>query len=396
VDQARSKLVEAFQHAELNRNQYWPGKAWSLLKLREAEQLIEGDTDRIEKLLAEQRQAALAAWERREQATEAFDHLVATFSAAGTGDEPDYPYLARGRRLADLGRLDEAEADFNKAVELAPENPQTLAARARFLAERGEIAKAQADYDALLTLVTPRGDLRVKRYVEREIGLNEAVLDDWRRREPRPYALGRISADRLLRRGEWREAAAAYVEAGTDAFHEQHAAGLYCLLADRQAYDESCARHAALVAGKEAYEYSRLFILGLWPGAPNDELTQFMEARLPIPDEQGWRRFPVGLALYRHGRYAEAERELNRALAGQSAWQYNARFWPVLAMICWQTGRQEEAREWLRRCDWWAEFLRPGADIPNEPVEHVNNHFEWLATHILCREAKALIEGPPR
>src|SRR4029450_4351550 len=63
-----------------------------------------------------------------------------------------WPYLARGRRLVELGRLEEAEADFNEAVELAPNDPDVLAARAVFLADSGKPDRAAADFHAALNL----------------------------------------------------------------------------------------------------------------------------------------------------------------------------------------------------------------------------------------------------
>jgi tetratricopeptide (TPR) repeat protein len=355
---------------------------------REAVELIRGDAieldARFHAFLAERQRL----WETRDPLICAFDDGV-----RNAANDP-HAYLARGKRLAELGRFDEAEADFNKAVELAPDDVETLAARARFQAQRGDAVKAQAEFAALLALATSRRDLLVTRFVEREIGQCETVLEYWRQREPTTAALGRIRAERLLRRGEWREAAAAFEETAEHAFREQFAAALYCLLNDRKAYEEACSRHAALAAANDpaAHEYGRLFILALWPGAPLEELTQLMEDRLPVEGEPFWRRFPVALAFYRHARYADAERELTQSLAGPAGWQAKARFWAVLAMTCWRTGRPAEARQWLRLCDWWTDFHRPGAEIPNDIAPYVNAHFEWLATHILYREAKALIE----
>ena len=59
---------------------------------------------------------------------------------------------ARGRRLAELGRFNEAEADFNKAVEVAPKDPEVLTARGLFLADFGYADRAAADLDGALGL----------------------------------------------------------------------------------------------------------------------------------------------------------------------------------------------------------------------------------------------------
>jgi tetratricopeptide (TPR) repeat protein len=147
-DEAVAALEEAFQRAAQPAG-YWPLRVWFLTKLREAEKQITGGTDRSDKMLVEDRQAALADWESRDSATAAFDHLVATYRRPGTpATTPSYPYLARGQRLFELGRLNEAEADFDKAAELAPDNIDTLLVRARFHAERGNVARARDEFEA--------------------------------------------------------------------------------------------------------------------------------------------------------------------------------------------------------------------------------------------------------
>ena len=85
-------------------------------------------------------------------------------------------YLARARRLAELERFDEAEADFNKALELAPENAEALVARARFHAERGDVEHARADFDAALRLVRTGRSTASLLTVELELGRHAAVL----------------------------------------------------------------------------------------------------------------------------------------------------------------------------------------------------------------------------
>ena len=56
--------------------------------------------------------------QNRDPKTAAFDHLVETYGRISSEKDPEYPYLMRGRRLAELGRYDAAAADFSKVVEL--------------------------------------------------------------------------------------------------------------------------------------------------------------------------------------------------------------------------------------------------------------------------------------
>ena len=79
---------------------------------------------------------------------------------------PDAPAI----RLAELGRLNDAEADFNKAVELEPAAVEALVARARFHAQRGDVDRARTDFDAALKLApTSKSGFSVGA-VERELG----------------------------------------------------------------------------------------------------------------------------------------------------------------------------------------------------------------------------------
>src|SRR5262249_19695693 len=86
--------------------------------------------------------------------TAAFDQALLFGSIDGAA-MPKFPqpYLARGKRLAELGRLDEAETAFNRAVELRPDDPDVLAARAVFLADSGKPERAAADFDVALNLI---------------------------------------------------------------------------------------------------------------------------------------------------------------------------------------------------------------------------------------------------
>src|SRR5262249_19632108 len=88
----------------------------------------------------------------------AFDQAVlfGSVDAVGQAKFPQ-PYLARGRRLAELGRAGEAEADFNKAGELGPGNADVLAPRGVFLADSGRPEKAAADFHAALNLFDDTG-----------------------------------------------------------------------------------------------------------------------------------------------------------------------------------------------------------------------------------------------
>jgi tetratricopeptide (TPR) repeat protein len=240
-DEAVATLEEAFQPAAQLAG-YWPLRVWFLTKLREAEKQITGGTVRSDKLLAEDRQAALADWESRDPATAAFDHLVATYRRSGTpATGPSYPFLARGQRLFELGRLNEAEADFDKAAELAPDDIDTLLARARFHAERGNVARARDEFEVTLNKAAAakaKEGEPLRLIVEREIARHEAVLNEWLAQSNHAW-LRRVRADRQMQLGNWQQAAESLKH--DDHFTQKtRLAGLSCLLGDDEGFRSAC------------------------------------------------------------------------------------------------------------------------------------------------------------
>ena len=77
---------------------------------------------------------------------------------------PDNPraYNNRGRALGDLGRFDEALADFNRTLALNPANSDAYNNRANILVQRGQLDEAIADCNRALALA-PRMDYQVSR-----------------------------------------------------------------------------------------------------------------------------------------------------------------------------------------------------------------------------------------
>ena len=107
---------------------------------REACQLIHGDSVDVDGRFEEYVKKRRSLWEAHDPLTFAFDEAIRNAPQNG------HAWLARGKRLAELGRLDEAEADFHRAVAVAPNDPQVLTARAIFYADHGQVDKAAADF----------------------------------------------------------------------------------------------------------------------------------------------------------------------------------------------------------------------------------------------------------
>ncbi len=114
--------------------------------LLEAEAAIDPDepSSRAQMLAVERE---LADWWQTSPETMIQDLAVYTTATDGSTNIAFLqPYVARGKRLAELKRFDEAEADFNKAVELKPNDSDVLYARAAFYADRGDSERAVAEF----------------------------------------------------------------------------------------------------------------------------------------------------------------------------------------------------------------------------------------------------------
>jgi Flp pilus assembly protein TadD len=100
----------------------------------------------------------------------------------------------------------------------------------------------------------------------------------------------------------------------------------------------------------------------------------------------------LGATLYRAGRFEEAARRLEEAVAAQGR-DGTALDWIFLAMAHARSGRPETAREWLARAVATVERPNgpgpPGSSDPVPPPWQDELEFE-----LLCREAKALVLAP--
>jgi eukaryotic-like serine/threonine-protein kinase len=211
----------------------------------------------------------------------------------------------------------------------------------------------------------------------------------------------------LGEKGQWEAAAAAYARAFADEVPELP--GLYCQQAiirltvgDRAGYRSSCQHLFDMlrVSGND----ERWWIdctaeaLALAPASSAETGQALVLARRRAdlnPDPASEQT--LGLALYRAGRFAEAEAHLSRSLVRNPDWNLHPENWLILAMIHHQLGRPDEARRWLERAERWiANHLsdRPGGVERAIPAGW---HFTGgMRFHLRLREARALIlAGPP-
>ncbi|MHC4740892.1 MAG: tetratricopeptide repeat protein [Planctomycetota bacterium] len=133
-------------------NNFSMGLSLALLKIQQNEfdeatklldQLSEKDPDSIQVLVA---RVQLHVREgKADEALKLCNQII-------ENDKTASAYIIRGRTLVSLGRFDEAGADYDRAVEAEPENPNLLATRSDFYSMTGQKDKAIADIEAALKL----------------------------------------------------------------------------------------------------------------------------------------------------------------------------------------------------------------------------------------------------
>jgi tetratricopeptide (TPR) repeat protein len=92
---------------------------------QEAEQLIANTTNQTDARINNLYEQRELAREQFDIDTEAFDAAILFFQ------KKPHLYIARGQRLAELGRFEDARADFDRASELARDDPEVSTARLR-------------------------------------------------------------------------------------------------------------------------------------------------------------------------------------------------------------------------------------------------------------------------
>ena len=355
----------------------------------EAFRLIRGADARLDVSLEPLYAAARAGAKSADPATAEFDVAIKAY--------PDQPrlYLARADRLAELGRAEEAAADFSKVVELKPD-ASFWKARGLAAADRGRIDEAAAAFAEALAGVpgdrtwnSPRSRLIV--------GLAARDGAFSRLMELRPgdvdLHLGRGRYHAM--RGEWSRALADYerylpsAPAGCEEWTEY--AALLLLAGDAPGY-RAFARGLARREGGTADPIARFVLartcgLGADLGVDPEQLIGWARLAFSHADKP-WYHHALGLALYRAGRYPEAIQAMERSNAG--AWDESGRTQNrlVLAMAHQRLGESAKARDLLGQARAWLAGVESrmvdGAPVGIPAVD-------WLPLLVLAREAEALI-----
>jgi tetratricopeptide (TPR) repeat protein len=177
----------------------------------------------------------------------------------------------------------------------------------------------------------------------------------------------------LAEQGRWEEAAAACTQTlamgpQNERFFWFHHVILRQVIGDRAGYRTACKHMLAVLERTNSPEWLELTAHAwvLSPESPS-EIAQALELakRRAKVITATWSDHVLGLALYRAGRFSEADAQLRASLARDFGWEFQVLDWLVLAMAQQKLGRPVEARTWLERSEnWVATRLRgqPGGD----------------------------------
>jgi WD40 repeat protein len=214
------------------------------------------------------------------------------------------------------------------------------------------------------------------------------------------FAHAAAEAAAMAHRGRWEEAATAYGWALPDgspvapaAWFEQ--AILRLAVGDSAGYRWSCRRLLELVRSHSEPVWLEFaaHACTLAPHGPAEEAQALLLAEQRARAiHTPWSEHVFGLALYRAGRFAEADARLRGSLSRDPGWDFTVLDWLVLAMAQERLGRPDEARRWLGRAESWVAVRLSGR--PGGADRAVPDNWDFRAgilLHLLLREARAVV-----
>jgi tetratricopeptide (TPR) repeat protein len=334
---------------------------------------------------------------------------------------PDDPRL---KKLADrmrdwLKKRDKATADYDVAILLSPNEPRLYLARARRLVELKRTKEAEAD----LAKIEAFGD-KAKEALLTELAGSEAdkffaqLGDDaalpWLtaavKRSPEDMESRKKRAEWYARHRRWKEAAADFQiwlkrqpaenRSMHDAWQWLHAAPLFVAAGDHEGYRrlrremlkrfgetqdlwaaERITKACLLIpeSAKESEPACRLADRAFALGKKHPPALYFI--------------FCKGLADYRRGNWRAAIEELDPIVPQLAGDRYVSTFCHlVLAMALHQQGETKAAREHLTQAaKLLGKYVPDLARFPQFPESRYDH--DWLFAWLLNREAQTLIEG---
>jgi serine/threonine-protein kinase len=361
---------------------------------------------------ADQTAEARAKLPQVDRATASYDQALL--------QEPGEPrlWLARARRLAELGRWEQAEADFARAVELRPKSVRVWKERGRLYAELGQPDKAAADFLQALQLrpvqTTAAVDTRPpETRFDTAAWFNPAEIEDelvhWdevfarvvkQRPDDRVLAIRRVYY--FACRGRWREAAQAMA-----AVPRREPSGLWTLFnqsalcleqGDVAGYRQVCRQlleqYGSTSIPVAAEQTAKTCLLA--PEAVSDlaPVVKLADQARAVAEKPGalrnWFVLVGAMADYRTGQFARVVEHLQGLTTDPQGAPSGTLPHLFLAMAQHRLGRIGEARQALDQ----ARSILDRRWATLEQGDYFDGHWaEWLRARIVLREAEELIEG---
>lgn len=399
---ARLAEVQSSIHNNLGefdkfRRSYWPNALIDALLLKETEQIITGRTTVWDEQF-EATQLAARGWsEKVDPATAAFDHLVQTDLTALPHTNRSYRHVARARRFVQLGRFQDAEVDFNEAVESSPQDPDVLAARGVFYADRGNPEKAAADFHAGLRLFGDNSSPTRPLWMwGQPIMLEAARRDDVFERlaalQPRIGEIWNARLITLARQGRLADGSPEPDQLkGSSAWARAHG---FLLAGNREAYDACCRE----IVKDNRVSHTKVELLAIGPTRALDpeELLRLGQEQFDASKGEFWCRRALAMAQLRAGQYHDALKSLALfGAAGPSShnWHGAPVAWSLMALAHFHLGDIAEARRWLKKVEFYLDLYERAGHGPQHFGAGNGQILQWAQVVILHREATALMDG---
>ena len=293
-----------------------------------------------------------------------------------------FTFMEEGRQHLKRQLWDQAAASFAKVLDQLPQGFRSASQEMRFCLEMVE----QPEIFSRLVERRPR-DHRLS-YAR---GRSNATRREWAKAIPHFEKTLELNQSDLLRiqapANEGRQLGQAVdtIELGA----------LRLLMGDQAGYRELC---AALV--KDPLESSNPMTASgmartcvLTPDAVGDWSFPLQLANNAVRKQPrvAWYLYSLGIAQHRAGQHENAIQTLNKSLEVHSAWIGRGQSYAVLAMVCSELGRADEARNWLSKAQ--ASQKDMDATIARNRFGYAGSDYlgDWLMLNVLLREAEKLL-----
>jgi len=308
-----------------------------------------------------------------------------------------YAWWNRADLAMGAGHLDQALKDYSRVLALSPGNWRVLQSRGDCYRKLRRWKEGVQDFSRALKL---RPDFYAlwsgRGYLRLFLGEWKGVIQDTTRAialnpaDPIPW-INRARA--LVITGDPAHAERDYLQAihlqgGMAPWHER--ALLQLQRHDLAGYRATCADLLAHIGNPEesGTDNHVAWVCALGPNAVSDYASVFPRVERALAQQRSHANLnTLGSLLLRSGRFAQARETIQEACVLSNGGTPTD--WLILAMSCHRLGRTEEAQQWLTRAAQEMEFRD----------QRKPTHPQWIAvmeSRLLLTEARSLIGIPPR